>query len=75
MVARAARIVLMWRYTLRDLTAEDDPEEWARALAAEGWAMWPPRTGVLITLHGRTVRRFSLRRWTGEGPPPPDPAP
>lgn len=64
----------MWKYTLRDLTEEDDPETWARALATEGWRMWPRRTGVLIELHGRTVRRYSLRRWAGPGEPPEDAA-
>lgn len=65
----------MWKYTLRDLRAEDDPEQWALALAAEGWRLWPKGTGVLITINGREVRRYSLRRyslrrWAGDGPPP-----
>ncbi|WP_282072368.1 HNH endonuclease [Janibacter hoylei] len=32
----------MWRHTLRDLTPADDPEEWANALAEEGWRLWIP---------------------------------
>lgn len=61
----------MWRYTLRDLTPADDPETWARALADEGWRMWiPGNRGALVTINGREVRRYSLRRWTGPGEPP-----
>lgn len=56
----------MWRYTLKDLHPDDDPETWAKALAAEGWQMWiPGNNGAQLTLQGRTVRRYSLRRWTG----------
>lgn len=57
----------MWQYALRDLTADDDPEAWARALAKDGWRLWPPRTGVLVTINGKTVRRYSLRRWREPG--------
>ena len=32
--------------------------------------MWPKGTGVLVTINGREVRRYSLRRWAGGGPPP-----
>lgn len=52
----------MWQYTLVDLTADDDPEEWATRLAEQGWRMWV-RTGVLTTINGRQVRRYNLRRW------------
>lgn len=31
----------MWRYTLRDLTPDDDPEAWARTIAGEGSASSP----------------------------------
>lgn len=66
----------LWRYTLRDLTSDHDPETWARELAAEGWRLWiPGNAGATVTIHGRTVRRYSLRRWAGEGPPPPEPTP
>lgn len=61
----------MWRYTLRDLGPDDDPETWARELAAEGWRLWiPGNNGAEVSIHGRTVRRYSLRRWTGDGPAP-----
>lgn len=60
----------VWKYTLRDLEKGDDPEQWALALAAEGWRLWPKGTGVLVTINGRQVRRYSLRRWAGEGAPP-----
>lgn len=63
-------LVYVWRYTLRDLLPNDDPEAWALALAAEGWRLWPKGTGVLITIDGREMRRYSLRRWAGDGPPP-----
>lgn len=64
----------MWKYTLRDLTADDDPEQLARSLADEGWILWPKGTGVPVTINGRQFRRYSLRRWAGAGPPP-DPVP
>lgn len=54
----------MWRYTIADLRAGDDPEEWARELAEQGWRMWV-RTGVLVTINGEQVRRYNLRRWVG----------
>lgn len=56
----------MWQYTLADLTDSDDPEQWATALAEQGWQMWVP-TGVLVTINGHTVRRYSLRRWVEPG--------
>lgn len=56
----------MWRYTLRDLHPGDDPETWARELAAEGWRLWiPGNNGAETAINGRTVRRYSLRRWEG----------
>lgn len=62
----------MWRYTLRDLTLEDDPETWATALAEEGWRLWiPGNSGTEVVINGRRVRRYSLRRWEGAGDPPP----
>lgn len=63
-------LVCVWRYTLRDLLPTDDAEAWALALAAEGWRLWPKGTGVLITIDGREMRRYSLRRWAGDGTPP-----
>ena len=57
----------LWWYTLKDLRAGDDPQEWAQELADEGWRMWPPRTGVLVTINGEQVRRYSLRRWVEPG--------
>ncbi|WP_114202849.1 hypothetical protein [Janibacter anophelis] len=63
----------MWRYTLADLTPADDPETWARALADEGWQLWiPGNAGADTVIGGRAVRRYSLRRWTGDGPAPAD---
>lgn len=62
----------MWRYTLRDLTPDDDPETWARTIAGEGWHLWiPGSNGADTVVGGRKVRRYSLRRWTGKGPQPP----
>lgn len=62
----------MWRYTLRDFRPDvDDPETWAQALADEGWRLWiPGNSGAETTVNGRSVRRYSLRRWEGEGEPP-----
>lgn len=60
----------MWKYTLRDLRAGDDPQEWAQRLADEGWRMWPRGTGVLVTINGEVVRRYSLRRWVDPGEAP-----
>lgn len=57
----------MWQYTLRDLTDDDDPETWALKLRDQGWRLWPPKTGVLVTINGRQVRRYSLRRWVEPG--------
>lgn len=62
----------MWRYTLRDLSPADDPEAWATALAEEGWRLWiPGNSGAEVVINGRRVRRYSLRRWEGDGDPPP----
>lgn len=62
----------MYRYTLRDLTPDDDPEAWARTIAGEGWHLWiPGNNGAETVVGGRKVRRYSLRRWTGKGPQPP----
>lgn len=61
----------MWRYTLRDLRPGDDPETWARELADEGWQLWiPGNNGAETAINGHPVRRYSLRRWEGEGGPP-----
>lgn len=63
----------MWRYTLADLHPGDDPETWARALAADGWRLWiPGNDGADVEVGGQRVRRYSLRRWTGPGPEPAD---
>ncbi|WP_346007314.1 hypothetical protein [Janibacter terrae] len=63
----------MWRYTLADLHPGDDPEAWARELADEGWRLWiPGNTGADTVINGRAVRRYSLRKWTGSGEPPPN---
>lgn len=57
----------MWRYTLRDLHPDDDPETWARALADDGWHLWiPGNTGANVTIAGQQVRRYSLRRWQND---------
>lgn len=61
----------MWRYTLADLKPDDDPEAWARQIADEGCLLWIPGNNGADTIVGdRHVRRYSLRRWTGNGPPP-----
>ena len=60
----------MWRYRLWDLPEDEDPETWARALAAEGWHLWiPGNAGASVVVNGRRVHRYSLRRWEGPGRP------
>ena len=44
-----------------DPTTDGDEEEWARAVAAEGRRTWHP-SGVWVTVNGRRVRRWALRR-------------
>lgn len=64
----------MWQYKLADLRPVDDPETWAQALADDGWTLWPTSVsshGSQVTINGRTVRRYSLRRWVGAEPPGP----
>lgn len=63
----------MWRYTLADLHPGDDPETWARVLAAEWWRLWiPGNDGADTVIGGQRVRRYSLRCWTGSDPEPED---
>lgn len=64
-----------WEYRLADLGAGDDPETWARELAAQGWHLWPASPGrgadAVVTINGVSLRRCSLRRTspgdTGDG--------
>lgn len=54
-------------YRLADLRAGDDPQAWARALADQGWQIWPPApagsvSGAVVTINGEQLRRYSLRR-------------
>ena len=52
-----------WQHTTLDYdpTTDGDEEEWARAVAAEGWRTWHS-SGVWITVGGRRVRRWAMRR-------------
>ncbi len=56
----------VWTYSLFDYDPERDGDEeaWAAKLAVEGWRTWTPGPGPWIVLEGRTVRRWSLRRYT-----------
>ncbi len=56
----------MFTYSLFDYDPERDGDEeaWAAKLAAEGWRTWEPGPGPWITLEGRQLRRWSLRRET-----------
>jgi len=56
----------VWTYAIHDFDPErdGDGEEWAASLAEEGWRMWEPGPGPWITLEGRRLRRWSLRRET-----------
>ena len=51
-------------YALHDYDPERDGDEeaWAAAMAEQGWRMWEPGPGPWITLEGRRLRRWSLRR-------------
>lgn len=61
----------MWRYTIRDLGPDDDPETWAQQLADEGWRLWiPGNDGADTVVGGRHLRRYNLRRWDGSEPQP-----
>ena len=52
-----------WQHSTLDYdpASDGDEEEWARAVAAEGWRTWQP-TGVWVTVGSRRVRRWALRR-------------
>ena len=54
----------MWTYAVHDYDPERDGDEevWAASLAAQGWRMWEAGPGPWITLEGRRLRRWSLRR-------------
>lgn len=53
----------MLEYTLADYDPAHDGDEveWARALDAQGWRVWHA-TGVWVTINGRQLRRWSVRR-------------
>lgn len=53
-----------WQYTITDLpvgTSEEAAAAWAEELAAQGWHLWPGR-GTVVTINGRRVWRYALRR-------------
>ena len=52
-----------WQYTTVrfDPTRDGDEEDWARAVAADGWTTWR-RAGATATIDGRRVRVWALRR-------------
>jgi len=54
----------MFAYGLFDFDPERDGDEeaWAFKLAAGGWRTWAAGTGPWITLEGRRLRRWSLRK-------------
>ena len=51
-------------YSLIDYDPERDGDEetWARELSENGWRTWAAGSGPWITLEGRRLRRWSLRR-------------
>lgn len=55
----------MWTYELFDPERDGDEAERAAKLAAEGWRTWAAGLGPWITLEGRRLRRWSLRREVG----------
>ncbi|GGL27798.1 hypothetical protein H9L10_03455 [Phycicoccus endophyticus] len=57
-----------WEYRLHDFdpARDGDEEEWAQARAAEGWQMWAS-PGAWVSIEGRRLRRWSLRRPADEG--------
>ena len=55
-----------WEYILADLMPEDDPQEWASRLAAQGWRLPPWGSGAETTVSGKTFNRYMLRRARGE---------
>jgi hypothetical protein len=54
----------MLMYALHDYDPErdGDVEAWAASLAEQAWRMWEPGPGPWISLEGRRLRRWSLRR-------------
>lgn len=56
-----SRRVLEYALIDYDPTTDGDEADWARALDADGWRTWHD-TGVWVTLNGRKVRRWSVRR-------------
>lgn len=58
-----------WVYTLRDRDPDDDPEQWATAVAREGWQFWPADTGGPVIVNARQLIRYSLRRPTNRVAP------
>ena len=54
-----------WTYLCHDFDPDQGQteEEWAAELAEQGWRMWTPGPGPWVTINGRRVRRWSLRRW------------
>lgn len=53
----------MYQYRIFDFfPGQDDPETWARGLAAEGWEFAVRGTGVLVEINGVARWRYYLRR-------------
>ena len=50
-----------WEHGLFDLHHGEDPIAWAKNLTKHGWRTWI-KTGVLVTINGTEVRRYTLRR-------------
>lgn len=53
-----------WQHTLLDFDPEgpETEEQWAARVAAEGWRMWTPGPGPWVSVNGKRLRRWSLRR-------------
>ena len=62
--AATVPVVTDWQYTTRvwDPTLDGDEEDWARAIAADGWRTWLGHPGSSTTINARQVRVWSLRR-------------
>ncbi|WP_353952568.1 hypothetical protein V6K52_03730 [Knoellia sp. S7-12] len=58
----------MLEYALIDYdpVTDGDEADWARTLDAHGWRTWHD-TGVWVTVNGRRVRRWSVRRRSARG--------
>jgi hypothetical protein len=52
-----------WQHTTLDFDpdTDGDEEDWARAVASEGWRTWH-QSAVWVTVGSKHVRRWALRR-------------